>query len=80
MKKHPCKKHKIRKKFFNKQEKLWTYLKIFWKKRKDFKANWVVLAHSKPKIFFLGQSWADIYMRPCPSPLNYFSAATALLS
>ena len=51
MKKYPCKKNKIRKNCFDKQEKFWTYLKMFWKKRKNFKANWVLLAHSKPNFF-----------------------------
>ena len=55
MKKYPCRKNKTRKKYFDKQVKL--YLKMFRKKRKGFKANWVVLAHSKPKIFSVGQPW-----------------------
>ena len=56
VKKDPCKKNKIRKNCFDEQEKFWTYLKMFRRKRKKFKAIWVVLALSKPKIFSVGQS------------------------
>ena len=62
MKKYPCKKNKIRKNCFDKQEKFWTYLKMFRKKRKDFKANWVVLAHSKPKFFSAGKPWWSTFI------------------
>ena len=55
MKKDPCKKSKIRINCFDEQEKFWTYLKMFRRKRKKFQAIWVVLALSKPKIFSVGQ-------------------------
>ena len=45
----------IRKNCFNEQGEFWTYLKMFRTKRTNFKAIWVVLAHSKPKIFSVGQ-------------------------
>ena len=50
MKKNSCKKKKVRKNYFDEQEKRWTYLKIFWKK------NWTILGYSKPKILSVSHS------------------------
>ena len=55
MKKNPCKKKKVRKNCFDKQEKSRAYLKILQKKHKIAKAILTVLCHSKSKIFSVGQ-------------------------
>ena len=59
MKKNPCKKKKVGKNCFDEQEKSRTYLKIFRKKHKNFKAIWAVLSHSKPKIFSVGRHFSE---------------------
>ena len=61
MKKYRYKK-KISKNCFDGQEKFWTYLKMFRKNHKNFKAIWVILGYSKPKIFSVGQPcWQTIF-------------------
>ena len=75
--KNPRKREKVDKNCFDKQEKSWTYLKIFRKKHKNFKAVWAVLGHSKPKIFSVGQLWWPTFFGDLGLP-NYFSAAAAL--
>ena len=77
MKKNLCKKKKVGKNYFDEQEKSWTYLKIFRKKHKHFKAIWAILANSKPKIFSVSQPWWLKFFGDLGPP-NSFSAATAL--
>ena len=67
----------IRKNCFNEQGEFWTYLKMFRTKRTNFKAIWVILAHSKPKIFSVGQL-GDLgpptilqLLRPCVITKNF---------
>ena len=55
MKKNPCKKKKVRKNCFDKQEKSRAYLKILQKKHKTAKAILAVLGHSESKIFSVGE-------------------------
>ena len=55
--KNPSKNKKVHKNCFDKQEKSSTYLKMFWKKQKKFKAIWAVLGNSETKIFSVGQPW-----------------------
>ena len=59
--KNPCKKNKVSKNRFDEQEKSWTYLKIFRKKHKNFRAILAVLDHLKTKIFSVGQIWWPIF-------------------
>ena len=75
--KNPCNKKKVGKNCFDKQEKSWTYLKIFQKKHKNFKAIWAVLGHSKPKTFSVGQPWwlTFFFFGDPPSPPYHFTAA-----
>ena len=81
--KSPRKKKKtVGKNCFDEQEKPWTYLKIFRKKHKNFKAIWAVLGHSEPKIFSVDQPWWPTFSGDLTTqtpPLNYFTATTALL-
>ena len=84
-KKKPLQKEKSWEKLFRRTRKSWTYLKIFRKKQKNFKAIWAVLGHSKPKIFSIGQPWwltffGDLAPTPTPPSPNYFSTATVLPS
>ena len=55
--KNPSKNKKVHKNYFDKQKKSSTYLKMFWKKQKKFKAIWAVLGNSETKIFSVGQPW-----------------------
>ena len=61
--KNPSIKKKVPKNCFDEQEKSWAYLKIFRKKPKNFKAIWVALGHSKPKIFSVDQPWWPTFFR-----------------
>ena len=60
----PCKKKKVRKNCFDKQEKPWTYLEIFRNKPKNFKVIWAVSGHSKPKIFYVGRHFFETLAPP----------------
>ena len=69
--KNPCNKKKVGKNCFDEQEKSWTYLKIFRKKHKNFKAIWAVLGHSKLKTFSVGQPWwLTFFEDPPPSTIS----------
>ena len=73
--KSSCKKEKVGKNYFYKQEKSWTYLKMFRKKHKNFKAIWAVLGNSKPKTSSVRQPWwqtfsRDLYPPPTHTPLT----------
>ena len=46
----------------------WIFLKIFPKKKKNFKAIWVVLDYSKPKFFLLANHGDRYFFKPCPRP------------
>ena len=60
--KNPSKNKKVHKNCFDKQEKSSTYLKMFWKKQKKFKAIWAVLGNSETKIFSVGQpGWPTFF-------------------
>ena len=47
----------------------WKYLKMFWKKKQNFKGIWAVLGHLKPKIFSIGLPVGDSFSRPWPLQL-----------
>ena len=74
--KKPLQKGKGSQKLLRQTKKPWTYLKMLWKRNKNFKAIWVVLGHLKLKIFFVGQPWSTFFRDL--GPLNCFSAATIL--
>ena len=74
--KNPCKKKKDGKNCFEEQKIPWTYLKIFWKKQKNFKAIWGVLGHSKLKFSPSPNHGGRHFFETLPS--NLFSTATAL--
>ena len=65
-------------KLFWRTRKILNIFKNVPERRKNFKAIWVVLAHSKPKTFSVGQPWWPTFFWEF-GPRDYFSAATALL-
>ena len=78
MKKKLCKKKKVSKNCFDKQEKSWTILKMFREKCKNLKAISAVWGHSKTKIFSVGQPWWPKFFRDLVPLPNHFIVATAL--
>ena len=75
----PLQKEQDSQKLFWRARKILNIFKNVPEKRKNFKAIWVVLADSKPKLFSVGQPWWPTFFWDLGHP-NYFSAATALCS
>ena len=65
-------KEQISQKLFRRTRKTLNIFKNVPEKNKNFKSNWVVLAHSKPNIFSVGQPWCPPFiwdLAPPPSQL-----------
>ena len=73
---NPSKHKKVRINYFDKQEKLWIFLKIFQTKNQIFRDICAILDYSKPKLFFVGQPWWPKFFQPLAP--SYFSATTVL--